>query len=97
MEINELILAERGIARALRAAKAITTNDSDTVRGLDIAERLVAECRIFALAMADSEGSTPEGASRLLSAILGLPVHVTGAGLPYAAALAYCDRNRSRG
>ena len=77
MSPKVLIEAEEATSRARRAAAAFL---SPAEEGLDDACFVLAEVRHFALGVAEDKKIGPDEASRLLSAILGFEVRVTGIG-----------------
>ena len=77
MSPKVLIEAEEATSRALRAAAAFL---SPAEEGLDDACFILAEVRHFAMGVAEDKKIGPDEASRLLSAILGFEVRVTGIG-----------------
>jgi hypothetical protein len=80
MSPKVLIEAEEATSRARRAAAAFL---SPAEEGLDDACFILAEVRHFALGVAEDKKIGPDEASRLLSAILGFEVRVTGIGAGY--------------
>ena len=80
MSPKVLIEAEEATSRARRAAAAFL---SPAEEGLDDACFVLAEVRHFALGVAEDKKIGPDEASRLLSAILGFEVRVTGIGAGY--------------
>lgn len=87
-----IIEAERDVHRAVIAARNL---GATATAGLEQAEALLAEVRHFALMTADSRCLTLSAdASRLLSAILGFQVEITGTrvGLNDAEAYAFSAR-----
>ena len=77
MSPKVLIEAEEATSRARRAAAAFL---SPAEEGLDDACFILAEVRHFAMGVAEDKKIGPDEASRLLSAILGFEVRVTGIG-----------------
>ena len=80
MSPKVLIEAEEATSRARRAAAAFL---SPAEEGLDDACFVLAEVRHFALGVAEDKKIGPDEASRLLSAVLGFEVRVTGIGAGY--------------
>lgn len=75
-----LIETEKAVSRARRAAAALL---SPAEEGLDDACFVLAEVRHFALGVAEDKKIGTDDASRLLSAILGFEVRVTGIGADF--------------
>lgn len=72
---RNIIDAERDVHRALIAARSL---GATAAHGLETAEHLLAEVRHFSLTATDSGHLSLDACSRLLSAVLGFEVRVTG-------------------